>query len=97
MIRMCVQVPFGTVKFELKACRRDLFNSWAEGILAQPDMRKFLEDLGNLRPTTCGRFMAVKRNPIDLAFLGDVAMLTSLTLFGKIFMWWMHWMLRGRD
>lgn len=38
--------PFGTVKFESKSHRHDLFEAWANHIFAQPDMEKFLEDLG---------------------------------------------------
>lgn len=49
------EVPFRFVKFELKARRHDQFKAWADSILAQqhlaqPDIGKFLEEVGVLRP-----------------------------------------------
>lgn len=62
-------MPFGTVKFELRSCRHNLFESWANRILAHPDMEKFLEDLVILRSINLVGFMDVERNPINLALL----------------------------
>lgn len=72
VIRMHVEdskIPFGVVKFESKARRHDQFKTWAESILASPDMGKFLEELGMLRPIQYSLFMEVERNPVNLAFL----------------------------
>lgn len=57
------EVPFGMVKFELKARRHDLFESWATRILA---MERFLKHLGILRSINLARFMEVERNQVDL-------------------------------
>lgn len=75
----CSEVPFGVIKFEPKAQKHKEFKTWAESILAQSFMAKFLEDLGVLRPIQYAMFVEVERNPVDLAFLVSRWSLSSHT------------------
>lgn len=52
-----------------KTSRHEKFDSWSETILAQPKMKKKLNEPGIMKATTIARKMVVDRKPADLKIL----------------------------